>query len=152
MNKSKPNWIKIKAEFTAGATLKELSEKYNIKFATVVGRHVRDKWADARKKTIIKTSEKTLEKLVDKQSDEAVEEVTKLQEIADTIQSKLQDAEIGSLEGAGGALAKLYQVMGTYTGKTVQKTEHSGQVEVIPIFGSHIKANVPTYNSNKEDN
>lgn len=122
------DWQKIKAEFIAGATLKELSEKYQVKFATIQQRHHRGKWSDERHKNVIKTSEKIQEKISEQKAEAAVEEADRIQKIIDVIEDSIINVKANSKEGLLRALAELYKVKGTYTGKTVQKqeTKHEG--------------------------
>ena len=129
------NWQKLKSEFMAGAKLKALAEKYQISIETLKTRHRRDKWSEDRTKNALKVNEKILEKISEEQAEKTFNEIENIKALIKTAQKALPKVDAMSKEGLLRSINELYKTLGTYTGKTVQKNEHSAILDVKPILG-----------------
>ena len=143
MPKTKHNWNKLKAEFISGSTIKEISEKYNVSLGSLKSRHRRDNWSSLRMKNEVKVNEEITNKTSKKQAQDAYDEIKSIHKSLNKIDELVDSGNIEaySLEGLLDKKAKLLQVLGTYTKKTSEQVNHSGLVQVTPIFGD-MKLNV----------
>ena len=135
------DWQKIKSEFMAGATLKDLAEKYNIPEGSLKSRHRRENWSDLRMKNELKVNEKILEKISEEQAEKTFNEIENIKALIKNAQKALPNVDAGSKEGLLRSIGELYKILGAYTKKTAQKVDVSGNVQVTPIFGDY-KLNV----------
>ena len=137
------NWQKIKSEFMSGAKLKDLANKYQISIETLKTRHRRDHWAKDRTKNELKVNEKILEKISEEQAEKTFNEIENIKALIKTAQKALPKVDAMSKEGLLRSINELYKTLGTYTGKTVQKSETNANVTMpIPILGG-LSCNVP---------
>lgn len=145
---NKADWLKIRKEYEAGLKLRELAEKYNLNFETVKYHHRKEHWSRARKKTLRRIDEETTNKLVESQSQSNFDEISLIQEDILDLKGKAKLAEVISAEGAYRTLGSLYEKLGTYTHKTIQKieTEHSFN------FGNAVKQILEKRKERKQTN
>ena len=138
------DWQKIKSEFMAGAKLKELSEKYNVPEGSLKSRHRRENWSDLRMKNELKVNEKILEKISEEQAEKTFNEIENIRSLIKSAQKALPKVDAGSKEGLLRSIGELYKILGTYTGKTVQKNETNANVTMpIPILAG-LSLNLPS--------
>lgn len=135
------DWNKIKAEYAAGAKLKDLAGKYNIPFETIKSRHRNDKWSIARSEYKRKLNEKVTNELVKRESPKILDEIEIIDYAIKHLAKKLPNCLPNNAEGIGRAISELLKTRGLYTGETTKKHEHSGQVEVIPLLGGDSNRN-----------
>lgn len=166
---------KIKAEYITGISRADLAEKHGISEKTISSwmesdaKDEKTNWSKLREQHKGKTGAKIVEATSSRQAKQSLDELEfadfGLSIVAKTlkrIDKKLESGEaleptelaILSRVVTDGtkSISEMLKTKGLYTGKTEEKVKHSGQVQVIPIFGNDIKANVPSYTSNKEDN
>ena len=142
------NWQKLKSDFISGKTLSVIAKENNIPFDTVKSRHRAESWSKYRAEYKLKTSENLTNKLAEKKATEVLDEVESiirsLRIIDDLIDKLKHEPEKLSLESLLDKKVKLLQVLGTYTGKTVQKNETNAKVTMpIPILGG-LSLNMPS--------
>jgi len=130
-------WEKIKAEYTAGSKLKDLSEKYKISIDTLRSRHRREGWSKLRTKTEQKTNNKIVEEISTLKAENDLDEVESIIKSIKKVDELIDSGNIEatSLEGLLDKKVKLLIVLGTYTGKTSEKSEVLGTHKVIPLLG-----------------
>ena len=149
---------KMKAEYIAGSTRDALSVKYHIPEATICGWMNKENWSKARKQHQSKFDTKIIESTVNAQVKRATSEL----EFADfglsisakalkRIDKKLESGqhldatELAILsrvitDGVK-SISEMLKTKGLYTKKTSEQVNHSGLVQVTPIFGD-MKLNV----------
>ena len=72
IDKTKPDWHRIKGEYIAGGiSQRELAKKYNLSWSTLQKRAARDGWAKERKKACDKVVEEVVQKTAKKNADNA---------------------------------------------------------------------------------
>lgn len=72
IDKEKPDWNRIKAEYKAGtASLRDLSKKYNVSWSTLRQRAYREKWGEERRKIQAKVEQNVVNKAARKAADNA---------------------------------------------------------------------------------
>ena len=92
------SWVEIEHEYVTDikkkpCTLEGLSKKYNIPFATIMGKSAEGKWSEKRRKYI----ENTKKKALGKSSDADADRIVRLLSIADKAAEKAEQA-LGELE------------------------------------------------------
>lgn len=90
-------WVKVKNDYVCGlGSMREVAEKYDVKYRTVRARAAKEKWsverAKARREMAEKVAQKTLEKVSDRLSDAEADRLAKLLIVADTLSEKLAKA------------------------------------------------------------
>ena len=135
------NWQKLKSEFISGKTLSKIAKENNISFDTVKSRHRSESWSKARKEFQRKTSENLTNKLAQNKANEIFDEIENIKVLIKETEKELSKVEAGSKEGLLRSIGELYKILGTYTKKTAQKVDVSGNLQVTPIFGDY-KLNV----------
>lgn len=90
-------WVKLKNDYICGlGSMRELAEKYSVKYRTVRARAAKEKWsvekAKARREMAEKVTKKTLEKVSDRLSDAEADRLAKLLSVADVLSEKLAKA------------------------------------------------------------
>lgn len=72
IDKAKPDWNRIRTEYKTGtASLRDLSEKYNVPWETLRSRAYREKWGEDRKNTQAKIAQNAVKKAEKKAADNA---------------------------------------------------------------------------------
>ena len=135
------NWQKLKSEFILGKTLSVIAKENDISFDTVKSRHRSENWSKARNEYKRKTSEKLTNKLAENKANEIFDEIENIKVLIKETEKELSKVEAGSKEGLLRSIGELYKILGTYTKKTAQKVDVSGNLQVTPIFGDY-KLNV----------
>lgn len=69
MNKEKIDWALIQTEYISGKEYFELSEKYNVKEATIRQRAKRGNWSQTRHATSLAVTEKAIDNIIEVKSD-----------------------------------------------------------------------------------
>ncbi|MBR6271393.1 MAG: hypothetical protein IKR26_04495 [Lachnospiraceae bacterium] len=69
----KPDYNKIKADYIAGKSYRQLSEKYGIPESTLRKKGAKEQWRRLRNKTGTKTEQKIVERIADRQADRAIQ-------------------------------------------------------------------------------
>ena len=92
-------WLKIKNDYICGlGSMRELAEKYEVKYRTVRARAAKEKWtadrAKAKQKMSEKMTQKTIEKVSEKLSDAEADRLAKLLLVADVLLEKLEKAAL----------------------------------------------------------
>jgi hypothetical protein len=88
------DWQKIKTEYiTTDISLRKLSEKYGIRYATVQDRSKKEGWITLRDQHRTSTVSKTMKKISDRQSDK----LARIDGITDKLLMKLEQA-VGELD------------------------------------------------------
>lgn len=147
------NWDNVKKEYAAGAKLKDLATKHHISMDTLRSRHRRENWSELRTKTEQKTNNKIIEEVSTLKAEHNLDEVESIIKSIKKVDELIDSGaiEANSLEGLLDKKVKLLVVLGTYTGKTSEKSEVLGTHNVIPILGGLTKLNIPNYDNKKED-
>lgn len=72
IDKAKPDWNRIRTEYKTGtASLRDLSEKYNVPWSTLRQRAYREKWGEDRKNTQTRIEQNVVKKAEKKAADNA---------------------------------------------------------------------------------
>ena len=144
------NWGDITKEYAAGAKLKDLASKYHIPMDTLRSRHRRDDWSKLRTKTEQKTNNKIVEEISTLKAEYNLDEVESIIKSIKKVDELIDSGNIeaNSLEGLLDKKVKLLVVLGTYTGKTIEKSEIQGTHNVIPILGG-LTLTVPNHDREK---
>ena len=149
---------KVKAEYIAGSTRESLSEKYKIPVDSIGNWMRKENWSQLRTQSKQRTNTKIIEKVAEAQAKKSLDEL----EFADfglsisakalkRIDKKLesgQDLDATELailsrvitDGVK-SISEMLKTKGLYTKKTSEQVNHSGLVQVTPIFGD-MKLNV----------
>lgn len=91
----KPDYNKIKADYIAGKSYRQLSVKYDVPESTLRKKGAKEQWRRLRNKTGTKTEQKIVERIAEKQADRAIQ-------ISDVAESILRQI---ALQVANGAFA-----------------------------------------------
>ena len=140
------NWQKLKSEFISGKTLSVIAKENNIPFDTVKSRHRAENWSKARNEYKRIINEKLTNKLAENKANDIFDEIENIKVLIKETEKELSNVDAGSKEGLLRSIGELYKILGTYTKKTAQKIDHSGNLQVTPIFGD-LKLNVQSNNS-----
>ena len=135
------NWQKLKSEFISGKTLSVIAKANDISFETIKSHHRSKCWSKARKEFQRKLSENLTNKLAENKANEIFDEIENIKVLIKETEKELPKVDAGSKEGLLRSIGELYKILGTYTKKTAQKVDISGDLQVTPIFGDH-KLNV----------
>ncbi len=152
----------------SGTKLEDIHKQLDIPIETLRTWHERYQWSEKRKNQK-KKNEQELSKKIAKQDakekfdarQEMINETEFLQVIqSDTVnlvepqkpieQLMLRNVLINASKARQSAIFSIAKI----DGLIVDKSKHEGEIThtVIPIFGSDIKANVPSHDSNQKDN
>lgn len=83
-----PDFKKIKAEYIKGGiSYRELAKKYGVSLSSITRRSSKEKWADLRKQTEIKTSTKIVESVASQEA----KRVDKIQTTADLLLQRIEE-------------------------------------------------------------
>lgn len=90
-------WLKIRNDYICGlGSMRELAEKYGVKYRTVRERAYKEKWTDEKAKTKQKMAEslsqKTIEKVSERLSETEADRLAGLLRVADVLTEKLAKA------------------------------------------------------------
>ena len=149
---------KVKAEYIAGSTREALGEKYHLPSNTINTWAKEEDWSSLRAQNKLKINSKIVEQVATRQAKHSLDEL----EFADfglsisakalkRIDKKLesgQDLDATELailsrvitDGVK-SISEMLKTKGLYTKKTSEQVNHSGLVQVTPIFGD-MKLNV----------
>ena len=87
------DWNKIKTEYvTSNISCRKLAEKYGVSASTLMQKSAAEGWADQRKQYRSKTEAKTIEKIIERQSEEQADGLTKCNDLANALLSKVAKA------------------------------------------------------------
>lgn len=147
------NWDDVKKEYAAGSKLKALARKHTVSIDTLRSRHRREGWSKLRAKTEQKTNNRIIEEVANIKAEHDLDEIESIIKSIKKVDELIDSGgiEATSLEGLLDKKVKLLVVLGTYTGKTTERTEVQGTHNVIPILGGLTTLNMPNYDSEKKD-
>jgi hypothetical protein len=138
----------------SGTKLEDIHKQLDIPIETLRTWHERYHWSEKRK-TQKKKNEQELSKKIAKQNAKEKFDVRKemIGNFRDAREIRQAEAE-KPIEKASllNVEHKYLEHIGKIDQLYTENVKLSGQVKVIPIFGSDIKANVPSHDSNQKDN
>lgn len=90
-----PDWRKIKAEYIrGGVSYRKLAKKHGVSLSSITRRSSKEKWADLRKQSEVKTNTKIVESVASQEA----KRVDGIQTVADILLQKIREGvENGSL-------------------------------------------------------
>lgn len=120
-------------KFINNISLTQIAEEENISFDTLRTWHNKYHWAKEKRKFKAKTNEKIIEQSSTKQAKKSLDEVEVIDFTVAKLVTKLKDDSLGadSAESVAKAIFDGLKTKGLYTKKTVQKIEHSGQINLL---------------------
>lgn len=138
-----------------GCQLEEISKKLGIPFTTITTWHQRGNWSEKRKEQKKKNELKLSEKIAQEDAKYRInirnafldnfydlkDKKQKAKKVFEyTVLTKQQDIELFNVARIDGLITEKKELKGNL------------RHEIVPIFGSEIKANVPSHDSNKKNN
>lgn len=90
---AKYDWTKIRNEYISkNITLEKLAKKYNMSMNTLMAKSSKEKWSGLKKENSRKIAEKIQKKTQETIANKEVDRVTRIDNIADTLADKIEQA------------------------------------------------------------